>query len=103
MKNTKFIIIATRRQNPPNITITVEMLKASKKWLDDRKANGTIECMYLAVPDMGFTISNYNSAEDVYKDISDYPMQTYFDFEVKALASLDKSFEIDIANLHNSN
>ena len=83
----KFLVIA-RPNAASQSPATSEALKASYQYFKTRLENGTLDCAYSFVPFGGMGIANADTPEQLWAEISGYPLVTGFDWEVQPLADI---------------
>ena len=69
------------------------MMQASKEWQEAYLKNGTVDCAYAFIDGGGFTISNYDTAEDALKAVINFPANALFEWDVKPLADMIKTYD----------
>jgi hypothetical protein len=101
----KFLFTAKRVQHglPPEQVLP--MVKAMKEWHEENIKNGTIDIIYNFVQGGGFGIHNFDSAEDAFVFLTEYPGYPLYDWEViplvdnkkimdKAISRYEKAIEL---------
>ena len=76
---------------PPDQALN--LLQASKAWIDAKIADGSLDCTYNFFGGGGFAIGNGDSHEAILNDLLDYPMYPFFTWEVVPLLDYEQSFE----------
>jgi hypothetical protein len=91
----KFLVIGALARHGLPLKRVLPILKASKKWHEQKIEDGTIDCLYNVIEGGGFSIQNHESAEDAYNSLFDYPGYILYDWEIKPLVDnkqiMDKS------------
>jgi muconolactone delta-isomerase len=81
----KFLVTVTPRQVPLPPGVIADTLEAQGKWLQDRAADGTVECVYGIVGGGGFGVANADSHEQMHQMLVDSPGYALVDYDVQAI------------------
>jgi hypothetical protein len=82
----KFLITATPNSTPmPAGEKAARLYQIAEEWVDVQMEEGIVECIYSFPQGGGFSISNLDSHEALLAHILDYPLYSYFTFDVKPL------------------
>ena len=92
----KFLLIGNQVGEAASHEGQIDFLEATKKWVNDRLADGTLDSAYSFPAGGGFFIANADSHEDLMKIMVDFPLRPLSDFEVHAISDFNRSTEIVI-------
>lgn len=95
----KFMFTCTPNQTPVTPRQRLQMLKATRTWINKRVKDGTIECVYNFIEYGGFSIADLESAEEARNFLADFPSRQLFDWEVTPLLENKKALDGGIARL----
>ena len=95
----KFMFTCTPNQVQVTPGQRLQMLKATRTWIDKRVKDGTIETVYNFIEYGGFSIAELESAEDARNFLADFPARQLFDWEVTPLLENKKALDGSIARL----
>ena len=85
----KYLVTVKPGPMPPPI----EMVRAAREWLDEKREDGTFEFVYAFPEGGGCSISDHDSHEALMDMLIDYPLSPFVDYEVKALVDLDGALD----------
>ena len=91
----KFLVICkpTTRSLQFTMKQRLAIIQASKEWTEKSLKNGLIDCAYTFIEGGAISISNYESAEAGFKELSNFPARALFDWEIKPLADVMKTYD----------
>ncbi|MFC1886777.1 DUF3303 family protein [Thermodesulfobacteriota bacterium] len=95
----KYMFTCTPIQTQVTPKQRLELLKATKKWIDQRVKNGTIEVVYNFIEYGGLSIANLDSPEAARDYLADFPARQLFDWQVTPLLEHKKAIDGSIARL----
>ena len=95
----KFLFTAKSGRPQLPLEQRLPMLQASKEWIAERLKDGIYDCSYVFLEGGGMSIGNYDSLEDAFAGLVDYPARSLFDWEVKPLADTVQSHDKLIARM----
>ena len=81
----KYLVTALSGNTPIPPEQAVELYQAADKWIQERLAEGRLDCIYAFADSGGISIGNGNSHEEVFGTLLTYPLYPYFRWEVKPL------------------
>jgi hypothetical protein len=85
----KFLVIAKPGPMPP----PVELIRTAREWLEERRDDGTFECIYGYADGGGFSVSENDSHEELLEQLLEYPLSPFVNYEVHPLVDLDAGFD----------
>ena len=74
----KFLLIGNQVGEAASHEGQIDFLEATRKWVNDRLADGTLESAYSFPAGGGFFIANADSHEDLMKILVDFPLRHAF-------------------------
>lgn len=90
----KFLVISKPARNHRfTAKQRLYMMQASKDWVEKNLKNGLLDCAYTFIEGGAFSISNYDSAEAAFKEMSNFPAYALFEWEVRPLADIMETLE----------
>ncbi len=92
----KFLLIGNQVGPATSHKDQINYLETTKKWVNSRLADGTLESAYSFPAGGGFFIANADSHEDLMKILVDFPLRPLSDFEVHVISDFNRSTEIVI-------
>jgi hypothetical protein len=96
----KFLVTVTpRRDAPIPPGVVADILSAQQEWLNQKAADGTVECDYGFVGGGGCGIVNADSHEEMHALIVGSPAFGIGDYEIRALADRNETIEAGVAAL----
>lgn len=95
----KYLVTATRdRLVPMTPEQGIVLFQAAKEWTKARLADGTMDCNYIfADTQGGIVITNADSHEELMDRLTEYPLWSFFTWEVKALGDWSHQFDNVVA------
>jgi hypothetical protein len=85
----KFLTLVKPGPLPP----PVDVMRASRKWLDAKLADGTFECVYGFVEGGGFSVGDRPSLEAQMELMLDYPLAPFVEYDVRPLMDLHAAID----------
>ena len=95
----KFLVTVTRKDTPHPPEIRAELLAAQARWLKERVADGTLDCVYGFVEGGGVAIANAGSPEELNRVLLDQPVLPISDVHVRPLADVQVTLEAGVEAL----
>lgn len=92
----KYLITAVQ-DTPIPPELGAALYEAATAWMEDRIADGRIECHYVFAQTGGMAIAEVDSHEQLFDEIMSYPLSAFFEWEVTALAEWRHSYKTIIA------
>ena len=89
----KFLIVAKLGGAPLAPETAFETYKAAKAYGNKLLEDGKQDCMYAFFGGGGMAIANADSADEVYRNLTKYPMWQNFLWEVTPLLDWDQTFD----------
>ena len=92
----KFVIWTTPRGNlPPEAA--EPLFQAAKRWLADKKNDGTIDVTHGFPEGGGLSIANASSHEELMSIIRAFPLFPFVDWDIRPLVDIDVSMDSAVA------
>jgi hypothetical protein len=98
----KFLLIGNQVNQTASHEDQILYLESTKKWVDAKMNDGSLESAYSFPAGGGLFIANADSHEDLMKLLVDFPLRPWSDFEVHALSDFNQSTDIVIDALKGS-
>lgn len=95
----KFLVFATLARHGLPLKRVLPILKASKKWHEEKIKSGMIDCMYNVIEGGGISIQNHDSTEEAFDALADYPGYLLYDWEIIPLVDNSKVMDKAIARV----
>ena len=95
----KYLVIGNQTMAGAEHKSQVEFLKMTKKWVDKKKADGTIEAAYSFPAGGGFFIFNADSHEDLMKLLNSFPLRPLSELEIHPAVDFDAATDMVIDTL----
>jgi muconolactone delta-isomerase len=89
----KFMAMVTGIGTPIPPEQGADLVRANKEYVNERLADGTMECCYSFIDGSGFAIFNADSHEEAMDRIMEYPEFPFLIWEVKPLCDANHSFD----------
>jgi hypothetical protein len=71
----------------------LELVRASREWIQARIDDGTFEAVYAFPGGGGVSIGENDSHEQLMEQLMDYPLSPFVEYDVKPLVDLDAAFD----------
>ena len=89
----KFLVLVKPLPGAPRPENPVALLQAGKEWINDRLADGSVDCGYNVIGSKqgmdGVAIGNADSHEALAELVLSFPQYPFFDFEILPLSDLN--------------
>jgi muconolactone delta-isomerase len=85
----KFLVTVTPGPMPPPL----DLVRASREWIEERLEDGTFECVYAFPHGGGISIGENDSHEELMERLMEYPLSPFVDYDVTPLVELDAAFD----------
>jgi hypothetical protein len=95
----KFLVIGNLARHGLPLKRVLSILKASKKWHEEKIKDGTIDCLYNVIEGGGIAIQNHDSAEEAFDQLADYPGYLLYDWEIIPLVDNSKVMDRAISRI----
>ncbi len=95
----KFLMIGKQARTELPLEHLLAIMKASKKWHDQRLKDGTHDCIYNFPDGGGMGIVNVDSHEAAYDLLTDYPARVLFDWEIIPLVDNEHAVDKSISRI----
>ena len=92
----KYLIIGNQTTMASGHKSQVDFLASTKKWVDKKMADGTLEAAYSFPAGGAFFILNADSHEDLMKTLIDFPLRPLSEFEIHAAVNFDVATQMAI-------
>lgn len=89
----KFLILVKNRTQGPHPADPIALNRSVSEWVKQRIMDGSIDCAYYVIPEMGMCILNADSHEALLGSLRAWPAFSFVEFQVYPLA--DITFGID--------
>lgn len=85
----KYLVTAKPGPMPPS----VELVRQSQDWLNERLDDGTFEACYAFPGGGGLTIGENDSPEELMERLMEYPLSPFVEYDIEPLVELDAAFD----------
>jgi muconolactone delta-isomerase len=90
----KFLVLTKSLVGATPLPDPIAALQASKEYLDAMLADGSLDFVYqFASGDQAVAVVNADSAEEIWKKLTAYPLSPIQEYEVHPLADVNYVFE----------
>jgi hypothetical protein len=85
----KYLVTVKPGPMPPPL----EMVRAAREWIDEKRDDGTFEAVYAFPEGGGMSISDHDSHEELMETLLDYPLSPFVEYDVRAMVDLDVALD----------
>ena len=85
----KFLVVGKGKVNPPQLKDYLSAQKGAKAYIEEALKSGKFDCAYqFADGSGGMAIANFDTAEELWESLMNYPLHRGFDWKVVPLADI---------------
>ena len=95
----KYLVIGNQTMAGSQHKAQVDFLTMTKKWVDKKMADGTVEAAYSFPAGGAFFILNADSHEDLMKLLIDFPLRPLSEFEIHAAVDFNTATQMAIDSI----
>lgn len=90
-------LVSAIQDTPIPPELGAALYEAATAWIEERIADGRIDCHFVFAQTGGMAIVDVDSHEQLFEEIMSYPLSAFFDWEVTGLADWKHSYKTIIA------